>query len=236
MKCLGFTENDQILFQSRQNDVVFVVPNNDSQTLYTYGINPLFELLIHPFFELDVGFVFLDIGSFIGYYSLDLASRNDDILVYAIEPNPKTFLVLSDSVAFNKLEWRVIPINKAIGKKSWSIRFHMSWDTSSIVEDDDHSVENVVFVPIISFDDLLRDYNVEIASIGLIKIDVEGFEYPILEQIIMHQSSWLKGMKIICEIWDTPSWRVEQTLSMMNSAGFSSKKLDDSNYLFVFMG
>lgn len=235
VKSLTSAGKDQLLFQSKQNGVVFVLPNNNSQSLYLYGINPLFELLIHPFFTLDVGSVFLDIGSFIGYYSLDLVSRNDQIVAYAIEPNPQTFLVLSDSINFNKLEWRVIPINKAIGKKAWDIRFHMSWDTSSIVENDDRFVENVVSVSVISFDDLIRDYNIELDSIGLIKIDVEGFEQPILEQIIMHQSSWLKGMKVICEIWNTPAWRVDQTLSMMSKAGFSSKKLDDSNYLFVFM-
>lgn len=197
----------------------------------------MFQLLIYPFFSLSVGSIFLDIGSFIGYYSLDLAKRYPTLKVFAIEPNPKTFEVLCQNIVINKFQDRIIPVNKAIGAVTGNLPFTLEGDTSHLLASPaDHFSSSAIQVEVLQLSDFFSFYNVDISSVGLIKIDVEGYERPILEQLVLYTSFFSFGMKIICEIWDDGSSYKDECSALMKKNGFVCKKLDASNYLFTYVG
>lgn len=59
-------------------------------------------------------FVFLDIGSNQGLYSLLSARSKNCIHVFAFEPNPETFSFLVDNIRYNGLNGDITPIQAAI--------------------------------------------------------------------------------------------------------------------------
>jgi FkbM family methyltransferase len=122
-----------------------------------------------------------DIGANIGFYSLQLVKRTA-ARVYAFEPEPDNFRRLQRNICLNKFETRITPFNIAVSNESGNITFykslkgHSGW--GSLAKYDDIAASEIK-VKAISLDDFCARHR--IGEIGLLKIDVEGYEFEVLD-------------------------------------------------------
>jgi FkbM family methyltransferase len=120
--------------------------------------------------------VFVDIGAHIGTYSLHISKFSCG--VESFECCPKTFNYLCANIALQKLDYKITPHRTALGNMTGTIPYyiHSPGDGGGnsclpFVGRDSHHIQ----VPITTLDSF------NLTNIGLMKIDVEGFEKNVLE-------------------------------------------------------
>ena len=131
------------------------------------------ELLLRHY--LRPGDVVVDVGSNIGTHTLAAATLvGDDGLVVAIEPHPKTFSYLEGNVRRNA-RGNVVLLNVANGETDGEVGF------TDRYEDNENCIatspQPQVVVPLRRLDSIAPTPH---RAIALLKIDVEGFELPVL--------------------------------------------------------
>jgi len=144
------------------------------------------EVVSEQIRRISPGKTFIDIGANIGYFSLYAASRS--IGVYAFEPSPREAERLRRNVALNRFT-SVTVFEQGISRTKEVLPLHLGMDynpgQNSVLEVSASS-ESVAcsFAPLHTFlsPEQLKD-------VGLVKIDVEGFELSVLqgmEEVIPH--------------------------------------------------
>ncbi len=131
------------------------------------------SFLLHFLSERDL---FVDVGANIGTFTL-LASGHRKSRSIAIEPIPATFEHLKKNTSINSLEPLVHLHNKGLGAEKKMLKFTSMWDTYNnvITEDAVKNEKYFIEVEVVTLDSIVGDQNP-----GLMKIDVEGFEYEVL--------------------------------------------------------
>lgn len=119
--------------------------------------------------------LFVDIGANVGSYTI-LACSAVGARGVAFEPVPSTYKRLVENMRLNHLDERVKCINKGVGFQQGSIAFTSDSDTTNHALASGEQCANKVTVEVTSLDAALQG---ECPS--LIKIDVEGYETPVLE-------------------------------------------------------
>ena len=131
----------------------------------------------------------LDIGANIGNHSIFLADYFDTI--YAFEPNPLTFELLSINFRYSSNKGNIKVINSALGAQNSQLKFRidkLNLGGSRIVNNHDNN-ENAQYITV----DVQSGDSIEYLSgkeIALIKVDVEGHELQVfqgLKQILVKQ-------------------------------------------------
>lgn len=157
------------------------------------------EQVYAPFLMDKSGLTILDVGANVG---LTAQYFSDYGKVYAVEPAKEHFECLSEMVKFNKLEDKIIPINKALYINNDELPFFHNrnrtmYSLHMAVNDNSVAPEKVKCVRL---DDLFKEYKIN--KIDLMKLDVEGSEIEILssdsfkkvadkiDQIIIERHSW----------------------------------------------
>lgn len=146
--------------------------------------------LLHFLREEDL---FIDVGANVGSYSI-LACSAVGARGIAFEPVPSTFNRLIENMRLNHLEERVTCLNKGVGVQPGNITFTSDTDTTNHALADGEHCENVVDVEVTSLDTVLHS-----ESPALVKIDVEGYESPVLEgaqEILRKQSIYSVIMEL----------------------------------------
>lgn len=118
---------------------------------------------------------FVDVGANVGSYTI-LAGAVIGAAGWAFEPVPATFGRLLDNVRLNGLESRVKCLNVGVGRVPGRIRFTQDFDTVNHALAEGEASANSLAVETSTLDLLLGG-----ARPALIKIDVEGYETPVLE-------------------------------------------------------
>jgi FkbM family methyltransferase len=152
---------------------------------------PFFEYYNHSWLDkADNKKVFVDIGANIGFFTLMAMNNKGFQTAITIEPTPDTFKRLKRNVVANELEERVRLYNKAIGKESAQLKLQQNeFHTGGNAVIEESNNKSLISVEVVPFTDILEESpDVEIADIGFIKIDVEGFELNVL-----------RGMKNVLE-------------------------------------
>ncbi|HMO83471.1 MAG TPA: FkbM family methyltransferase [Lacipirellulaceae bacterium] len=116
---------------------------------------------------------FLDVGANVGSYTL-LACGAAGAQGYAFEPVPSTFERLVANLRLNGLEGRVRAVNQGLGDNPTTLRFSTERNCTNHVLAEDERVERSVEVSVTTLD-AVADH-----SPAMMKIDVEGFEMPVL--------------------------------------------------------
>lgn len=120
--------------------------------------------------------IVLDIGAHVGTYSLYLAPRCAG--VHSFECSPKTFNYLCANIALRGLDSRITPhrtaLGNRIGKTTYYVRSPVDGGGNGCKHLGDTNCETIE-VPITTLDSF------DLTNIGLIKLDVEGFEKEVLE-------------------------------------------------------
>lgn len=123
--------------------------------------------------KVEEGDVIVDVGAFIGLYTVALAMRvGPSGKIIALEPDPENFSALLTHLDLNHVAPRTQCIQKALGRQSGRVGFAAGRSSESAVVS--HSGESID-VEMTSLDDLLQ-----VESVDVIKIDVEGHERDVL--------------------------------------------------------
>ncbi len=118
--------------------------------------------------------IFVDIGANVGAYTI-LASKVIGSQSIAFEPLPETIDRLRDQIQINRIDSRVDIRNKGVGDKKCQLFFTNNNDTTNKVSPAGN-VNNSTIVEVTTLD-IELDNN----SKYFLKIDVEGFEFNVIE-------------------------------------------------------
>jgi FkbM family methyltransferase len=133
-----------------------------------------FQEMAYTFQVLTKEDLFVDVGANIGAYTL-LACAGSGARGYSIEPIPSVFSKLMTNVYLNKLANRVVCLNIGIGAEKDTTLFTSDQDSMNHVVSKDEDAYQTVNVPILPLDTVLQN-----DSPSMLKIDVEGYEVPVL--------------------------------------------------------
>jgi FkbM family methyltransferase len=129
-------------------------------------------------------FSFLDIGANVGTFSLAVAQCFPGANGLAIEPVPNTFRYLRTNLAQNGLQYAVSPIWGAVTPNGREISIYCDPRDSSratVMANEFDRTYYRVDVPGHRLRDLVRGYE---SGIDLVKIDIEGAEYELIEEVV----------------------------------------------------
>lgn len=171
--------------------------------------------------SIDSNVVFMDIGSNVGLYSLVAANNKNITSIFAVEPNPIIVDSFKRNIAQNNID-NIYLYEGAISQHKGEIELNYDdWHLGmgSIERGGKYKVSvnsyNREFI-----DKLFADVSDEI----FIKIDVEGAEWQVLEEIFSSRYSSLVT-KVFVEI--TPKWlspkQIERIYSLFFLNGFRLK-------------
>lgn len=119
--------------------------------------------------------IFVDIGANVGSYTI-LASSVIGAKTYAFEPVPGTYDLLVQNVRINQAEGRVTCLNQGVAACAETISFSTDSDTMNHALASGEVSHGAIAVPVTPLDTALSG-----ACPSLIKIDVEGYETPVLQ-------------------------------------------------------
>ncbi len=133
---------------------------------------PDMAFLLHVLRDDDL---FIDVGANVGSYTI-LACSAIGANGYAFEPVPSTYKRLIENIRLNHLENKVKCLNIGVGREQGSITFTSNMDTKNHALASGEQSDNTISVEVSTLDAVLGG-----ESPTLLKIDVEGYETPVLE-------------------------------------------------------
>jgi FkbM family methyltransferase len=140
----------------------------------------------------------VDVGANIGYYTL-LAARlvGENGHVFAFEPDPKNFGLLSKNVALNGYK-NVVPVQKAISSETGSAKLFLDKNNlgGHSLSEANVTKAAAVSVELTSIDDFFKNTNVKV---DIVKMDVQGSEMKVLEG--MTKTIENEALIILTELW-----------------------------------
>jgi FkbM family methyltransferase len=171
---------------------------------YEPSVTELFKKLLKR------GSVVVDVGANIGWYTLMAAQRiGDDGSVYAFEPEPVNFAFLTRSIKTNR--YSNVDANEiCISNIEGQLPFHLALTnlgSHSIIPQPDRPRN--VYVKCTTLDKAL----INLDSIDILKIDVEGSEPEVLEGAAQTVT---KTRHIIME-WNPTSWQTKDRKQMLSN-------------------
>jgi len=167
---------------------------------------------------LKPGDSFIDIGANIGLFSLiasPIIGEKGEIISF--EPCSPTLHRFEENISLNNFK-NIITNKQAISNKNGKATLQIASDGydawNSIAEPAKGEVFETEEIDTITFDDYISNSQIDISKIALVKIDVEGWEMPVLE-----------GGKEFFSSAEAPSLIVEFTEANAANAGYSCTDL-----------
>ncbi len=119
--------------------------------------------------------LFVDVGANIGTYTI-LGGAAIGARTIALEPTPATFKLLEMNVAANGLTGKIKTFNYAAGKQAGELQFVCSENTTNHIASGHERQNSTVNVIVKPLDEIIAG-----DQATALKIDVEGYEIPVLE-------------------------------------------------------
>jgi FkbM family methyltransferase len=139
--------------------------------------------------------LFIDVGAHWGYYSVLFALESSpDAQVYSIEPNPKTFRVLQNNVTLNDLGSKITLISAALGRTQGSGHLQPGKKENS-----GNSKLSEIGIKV-DIDCLDNSKLFPRKKVSIVKVDVEGSEYDVLEGGSCFIQEMSEGSLLILEV------------------------------------
>ena len=176
------------------------------------------EMFLERIFDkhLISGMTFIDIGANCGYwsaYALSHVGKNG--AVHSFEPVPQYFEFLR-RLANRNPDYSIFPNNKACGARQERLKmsivlprkdnfdnYNTNIGSSSLFPGflgHAKQLTEVLEVDVIPFDGYVAQHSIDLNRIGLIKIDVEGFESAVLDGMPQLLNKSGRKVPILCEI------------------------------------
>jgi FkbM family methyltransferase len=136
------------------------------------------------FFEsvLQPAAVVLDIGANIGGYGLLLVNSRSDLKLVAVEAHPGLAARLQQHIDFNQMNSRCFCMQVAASPNSQKVQLFIDEENqgqNSLLQDGQNRGEHID-VQGVTISEILSSCGIERAD--LLKMDIEGYEFPVLEQ------------------------------------------------------
>jgi len=132
------------------------------------------------FIKLPPNPVVVDVGGFVGDFSLYAVKRLGAQKVIVCEPSPRNWEILVRNIARNGYDSRIEPENKAVTDgRNVMMNVDAADEEQCMVSATITSDQALREVPGISLSELLKKHSVE--RVDLLKIDCEGGEFEILD-------------------------------------------------------
>ncbi|NQX89915.1 MAG: FkbM family methyltransferase [Halioglobus sp.] len=129
--------------------------------------------------DLDSESIVMDVGAFTGSWAQHMVDRYDPI-IYAFEPNPQSFKKLQCKATDNT---KLRPLEYGLGDKDEIVEFTLKGLGSSMCDERSaHSDIDRTAVQIVAIDRAWRE--LDLGHIDLMKINIEGAEFPLLQKMI----------------------------------------------------
>lgn len=225
-------EHNEDIFKLKRYDIKFYLPfwNTDliQQDILNYDSYYEEEYLYYITKTFRGGLdlsdkVVLDIGANIGNHSLYFANECNAKKVFAFEPIPQTFKILDKNIQINSFEDRIYAYNCACGDKKCFAK-NPNYDLKNIggtcLEETQEGDINVITID---------DLDIQ-EKIGLIKIDVEGFE----KKVILGALKTIEKNKpmIVLESWYQHG-NINDIIRILDQYGYKFEEYDEgANYIF----
>jgi FkbM family methyltransferase len=134
--------------------------------------------------RLPIDPIFLDIGAHIGTHTVYALRTGRFIRAVAFEPEPRNARLFAMNVEANDLSQAVVLVRKAAGARSGTGILHLhprnsgahAMDVAPSI-DGDAALE----VPVVRVEDELAALEIPLEKVGLVWIDVEGYEPQVLD-------------------------------------------------------
>ncbi len=168
---------------------------------YEVSVAEMMKKILKP------GDTFIDVGANIGNLTAlgaGLVGKNGE--VHSFEPIPLYFQKLRELAEKNPA-YKIIINNCALGEKTGVSKIdftkppHIGGSTLNLNTLGEHIPRETIEVPIKRLDDYIKERNLK--KISLIKIDVEGFEFPVLKGLENYFKTIQDRPVIVCEIVPT---------------------------------
>ncbi len=165
--------------------------------------------------NLKSGSIFVDIGSNIGYYSL-IASKivGNEGLVLSIEPNKVVYKKLIRNISLNKA-FNIKALNVGISDKEEILRLtptaRENSGTNSFVQNSIEGMKSQVVECVILLSLLKKE---KVDHIDFLKLDIEGFEFQVLNHFFQNAPLSMYPTYILYE--DTPYYASENGDKLSN--------------------
>jgi FkbM family methyltransferase len=122
------------------------------------------------------GSIFVDVGAYIGVYSIAAAKRVGKTgKVFAFEPDPNNFLNLNKQICLNDVVDQIEIIPNIVGESNEIVEFYSGSNLQSSVLRREVQNTEADLIQCVSLDQFFPTQ-----SIHTLKIDVEGYEEPVL--------------------------------------------------------
>ncbi|WP_148255530.1 FkbM family methyltransferase [Aidingimonas lacisalsi] len=170
--------------------------------------------------SIDSPFVFVDIGSNQGLYSI-LSARNDACFrVYSFEPVKKTFYLLKKNIDINDQANKVKPLNYAVSDEEGQKNIYLSPQHSGAASIEAirpfSDFETITCCSYVFLNDLIEEgFDI------FIKIDTEGHEPTVVDEL-MKTDFWKKVTRLFFEVdenWYDSAVMIEK----LGESGFVEK-------------
>jgi FkbM family methyltransferase len=215
---------EQVLIEQMKGDVRFehkrlsFLNDDDIRAMITQS----YDITLCDFFRkhLRTGAIMIDVGANIGYMSAVAASCvGMDGEVHGFEPMTECFEQLQNLKRLNPL-FPFFFHHAAVGAQAGSlpIAFNPQGDMRNATLVPGKRAPQTREVPVWRLDDYIAEKIAAPHRIGIIKIDVEGFEFPVLQGLERFLASTTCKPLIVCEIkpWEVANFG----LTMRDFAGF----------------
>lgn len=175
-----------------------------TQTLdmvYAYGQYDAAELAFLESYCEDKD-CFLDIGANMGFYSLYMAKKYPNIKILAFEPDPYNIEKFRKNIMLNKLN-NIVLCDYALAAENTQKELMLNTGNNRggnsfvINQTEFCGTDTRITVPCKKLVDALRENDIH--KVGLAKLDVEGFEYPILKSFFDEAPKTMHPRAIVVE-------------------------------------
>lgn len=127
----------------------------------------------------------LEIGANIGYYALLEAHTIDSGSIYAVEPGPANFDLLERNIKRNKVSDIIDTERAVIGTEEGTAELELSEqsNTHRVLDDKRNSTSEYIAVKSHTIESFLDKSSIGEEEINVVRMDVEGYEVQIIEQL-----------------------------------------------------
>ena len=182
-------------------------------------------------FEIKDNDIIIDVGGHIGLFSLYASQFCKNGLIYSFEPIQDNYHLLVDNIQSNNLK-QIKPFNLAVSNSNSNVKLYLNDDESG------HSMfsksSKTVTVDSISLQQIFDDNNIE--NCNFLKLDCEGTEYEILENLPSSYFNKIEKMVIEYHMADSRPELLENLKKLLIKQNYSlkSKKLfSDIGFLYA---
>ena len=158
--------------------------------------------------------IVLDVGANIGNHTMYYINECNAKLVYCFEPVKDTFRILQKNIEINKLSNRVKLVNVGVGNNSGKAKIanynvnNIGGTSIEVTKDGD--------IDVVAIDDMQIE-----GKIGMVKMDVEGFEVFALKGMMKTLDEHKPFITI-----EIRNKHINEVCSMLTNIGYRYEKLD----------